>query len=173
MTSQWYDFYRDRLNNRYERYFMTRYSPFLDAIIATKASVILEAGCGIASVSKQLVKEGIRCYGFDNDSSMLALSKKNVPQGGFVQGDILSLDIGSNKTLTVTHGVLEHFKDEQIECILSRFPNSIHYVPLDKYTTPSFGDERLLSAEYWENNFKLKECFTFNDGYDLCFKSNY
>lgn len=32
---------------------------------------------------------------------------------------------------------------------------------------PSFGDERLLSPDYWLSNFKPQEHILFNDGHDL------
>ena len=51
-----------------------------------------------------------------------------------------------------------------------RYPNSIHYVPLDKYEVPSYGDERLLPYEFWLDMLKPKEWALFNDGHDLTFR---
>jgi hypothetical protein len=60
--------------------------------------------------------------------------------------------------IVVTHGVLEHFTDKNIHKILKRYSDagqkSVHYVPLDGYKTPSFGDERLLPYQYWIEQFK-------------------
>ena len=100
---------------------------------------------------------------------MVSLSKKNVPHGKFTQGDLLTGPVVTN--FTITHGVLEHFNDEQIQGVLERYPNSIHYVPLQGYSKQSFGDERLLPKEHWIETFKLKEYDTFNKGLDLYFRA--
>ena len=53
--------------------------------------------------------------------------------------------------------------------ICEMFPNSIHYVPLDKYEKPSFGDERLLPYKYWLDLVTPKCWMLFNDDHDLMF----
>lgn len=103
---------------------------------------------------------------------MVRLSQLNCKDTLFYYLDLLD-EKNSSDQFIVTHGVLEHFTDKQIESILIRYPNSIHYVPLDKYKKQSYGDERLLPKEYWKNRFMIKKSFTFNDGHDFCFESNY
>ncbi len=168
--SQWFGFYKDRVNSTYQSYFEKRYRPFLDTIANTHSNEILEGGCGIASVSKYFAKDGVKCSGFDLDNRMVRLARKNCPEGHFFYGDIMKLH---SRKLVITHGVLEHFDDEHIESILKRFPNSIHYVTLDKSSDTPYGDERLLPWKYWANQFDIKDIETFNNGHDLIFKSNY
>jgi hypothetical protein len=70
-----------------------------------------------------------------------------------------------------SHGVLEHFKDEQIKYIIRRQKQEaqrvIHYVPTNKYVKQSFGDERLMSAKEWIKRFSPTNFKTFNSGFDL------
>lgn len=163
----WNQFYRERINSTYQVYFEYRYFPFLNAALHKSSGTILDAGCGIGSVSKYLKKYRKDTLGFDNCPNMVELSKENVPQGKFIQGDLLTGPECTN--FAITHGVLEHFTDEEIKGVLERYPNSIHYVPLAGYEKPSFGDERLLPREYWVETFGLKEHETFNNGLDLYF----
>jgi len=170
---KWSDFYKNRVNSTYQIYFEERYKEFLHAIVKCKPDRIREIGCGIASISKYFSRYGLICQGVDKNYEMIKLAYKNCPKGTFMRMDILN-EKNKAKEFTISHGVLEHFTDEQIESVLKRFPNSIHYVPLNKYEGDgAFGDERLLPKEYWVERFKIKEEFTFNDGYDFCFKSNY
>lgn len=169
----WNDFYNKKVNSTYQIYFERRYKPFLDAIIASHPSEIIEGGCGIGSISKYFTRYGVNCTGFDLDSDMVRLANLNCPKARFYWDDLLSSPANIDKRFLVTHGVLEHLFNFEIESILNKYPNSIHYVPTDKYTTQTFGDERLLSREFWEDTFNIKEVNTFNQGYDLMFKSNY
>jgi len=165
--NNWHDFYAARVNSTYQDYFEEKYAPFLELITSRAPAVVFEAGCGIGSVSKCLLKHEIPCYGIDLCDDTASLANTNVGKDIFTQGDLFK---HSTYDLTVTHGVLEHFTDAEILRIASLYPNSIHYVPLDKYVTPSFGDERLLPAEYWRQLLKPSVFEVFNDGYDLMFK---
>jgi 2-polyprenyl-3-methyl-5-hydroxy-6-metoxy-1,4-benzoquinol methylase len=174
--NNWYEFYKKRINSPYQSYFEERYAPFLKILLSYKK--IKEEGIGIGSVSKALVKKGIFCYGTDEDRKVLNLCSLNNPDVTTYQENILSQNKMYQKgtDCIVTHGVLEHFSDEMIKIILNYYKSnlrktvkaSVHYVPLDKYSQPSFGDERLLPKEYWIDTFKPTAFFTFNDHHDLC-----
>lgn len=165
--NQWYDFYVKRVNSSYQDYFNKRYEPMISFIESFKPSSILEIGCGIGSISKALSKPGINLSGFDLCPKMVELANQNIGKDVFFQGN--ALDLKSSK-LSISHGVLEHFSDEHIIKICNNFPNSIHYVPLDKYEKPSFGDERLLSSDYWLNLVIPQIAIIFNNDHDLIFK---
>ena len=160
----WYQFYRNRINSTYQDYFEKRYEPFLDAINQLKNDKgIFELGCGIGSVSKAI---GGKFAGIDNDPMMVMLANQNTDDYNFYHGDILE-GVMDCSTLKVSHGVLEHFNDNDIQDICERYCHSIHYVPLDKYKTPSFGDERLLPYEYWLELTTPTSWLLFNDDHDL------
>lgn len=167
--NNWSQFYKDRVNSSYQDYFEKRYHLFLEFIKQQGISEIKEMGCGIGSVSKALTKQGYNCSGFDLCEKMVWLSKENEPSGNFYQGNIFDVIIPVD-VVGVSHGVLEHFSDEQIKRICEQNKGSVHYVPLDKYKTPSFGDERLLSYDYWIKLVNPTDFILFNDGHDFCFK---
>ncbi len=174
----WKEFYKNRINSSYQDYFNIRYKSFLDKIVEINPLHCLEEGCGIGSISKYLFNNKINSAGFDIDLDMVHISQANNEfNNNFYQDDILKpadLTIYRQSELQITHGVLEHFNDEDLLKIFSRYKKdnkqSIHYVPLDKYKVPSFGDERLLPYEYWIEISKCTEYQLFNDGYDLWFK---
>lgn len=162
----WYDFYESRINSNYQEYFEQRYKPFLDVIKQLKGSDgIFELGCGIGSVSKAI---GGKFEGIDLNLGMVMLANQNTNSDKFRQGDILTTTTELS-TLKVSHGVLEHLDDSSIRTVCELNPNSIHYVPLDKYKTPSFGDERLLPYEYWLELVCPITWMLFNDDHDLMF----
>lgn len=179
----WFEFYRSRIGcERYDKHFRHKYYEFLKLILDHSNGRIIEAGCGIGSVSKALMREGIKCSGFDLSSLMVAAANTNVGQELFTQGDMFSL---SSTEFVVTHGVLEHYSDEQIVDFLVNNPIGCHYVPTNSYDTPSFGDERLLPFNHWyelldkvldktfdtwgkHTNYRFE---LFNNGKDLAFVS--
>lgn len=166
MTNNWFNFYRSRINSGYQEYFNERYAPFLKVINDLKTDKgIFELGCGIGSVSKAI---GGQFWGIDLQIEMSQLANENTSTHNFFKGDIFSYEV-DDELLKVTHGVLEHFSDEDIMYLCQKHTNSVHYVPLDKYVTPSFGDERLLPFEHWVELVKPKYFEVFNDGHDLVF----
>lgn len=167
--NDWKGFYEKRINSSYQDYFEVKYRPMLNYIKRQNNPFIQEIGCGIGSVSKALIKEGFDCQGFDLCPSMVALANSNVGKEIFSEGDIFTKTLFAD-CIPISHGVLEHFTDEQILSITKRAKHSIHYVPLDKHITPSFGDERLLPYQYWLNLVKPQEYFLFNQDKDMCFK---
>lgn len=109
-----------------------------------------------------------------NNSLHIPNSIRDETKFTFLVEDILS----SGKTYTpnsfvVTHGVLEHFSTEDVRSIIEGYNGNdlvrghIHYVPTDKYTTPSFGDERLCSVEGWVDLVNPSRYIVDNCGKDL------
>lgn len=177
VKNNWKAFYEARINSEYQTYFNERYKVMIDLIKDFKPGFIKEEGIGIGSISKALKDTEIVCFGFDNSWDMLGLCQRNNPKIMVYEDCILNPKITFDRDesinqLIVTHGVLEHFSDKQIEDIsyrqrLYRPQNIVHYVPLDKYQTPSFGDERLLPYEHWLKLVKPKDYILFNDEHDL------
>lgn len=169
----WSEFYKDRVNTDYQKYFEKNYQPFLDAILAEKPEEIIDVGCGIGSVSKYLNTKDILCAGFDQDPEMLKLTLKNnkwiSEDFGYWVQDLFTIPNPIDDVLCITHGLLEHFNDDDIKKAIDIIPYSVHYVPLDKWSTQSFGDERLLPLDYWLELVKPEKHGLFNKGKDLWF----
>ena len=124
-------------------------------------------GCGTGVVGKYLIEDDYVYTSYrrtmimtDIDPMMLQLARINNSSKSewikFKQYDILGKSEVSEmldlESLVITHGVLEHFSEEQIKTIMSNLSNSydqIHYVPTDGYKTKSFGDENLWSVQKW------------------------
>lgn len=164
----WKNFYESRINSTYQDYFNDRYKVFIDLVNSLSGNEIMELGCGIGSVSKAVQRHGKSSFGFDISDDMVDLANRNLGDNRFFKGNIFNMEYPKD-ILKVSHGVLEHFSDNEIKEITRQCENSIHYVPLDKYKEPSFGDERLLSYEYWLKLVNPKAYILFNDGYDLAF----
>lgn len=185
--NKWSEYYLLRVNNEnYFQHFSQKYGINIYNCIKrfhksfSENTIIIEEGCGIGNITKYLINffpsnQYILC---DNDDEMLALAKQNLKNQincsniTFLQKDIFSTNTiafnPGDDVLIITHGVLEHFNNFWIGKILKNINvkqiSQLHYVPLDTYLTPSFGDERLLSKIHWETL-----CLTiFDDFEDVC-----
>jgi 2-polyprenyl-3-methyl-5-hydroxy-6-metoxy-1,4-benzoquinol methylase len=175
----WYNFYKTRVNSEeYLKYFKQRYKPMIDVIVGFVPSVICEEGVGIGSLAKSLSDLATvpLIYGFDNDPLMIELATLNLKETKskiiIYEDDIIKPKTMIYSSLVCTHGVLEHLSDEDIKIITDRYErrnikHRVHYVPTEKYGTPSFGDERLLPVHHWLNLVKPKDYIIFNEGHDL------
>ena len=162
----WSSFYVERVNNiNYINMFGNKYKKlidFIDACLDTNPNLIIkEEGCGIGNVSKShylFGKNKAKQYLLtDIDDKMLMLASKNlegIPNVILINENILDKCVYEKEVIVITHGVLEHFYDEDLLKIMSKYNNKNvkfhgHYVPLNGYSCPSFGDEILLSATDW------------------------
>lgn len=195
----WYDIYSERMNNNYFEHVRTKYAPFINQVLSTcnlvrhlgnnKMVQLVEIGAGAGNITRDCLRlrhhiDWFACV--DGDPKMLELCYKNLKQEGSLKKmgvDILCGDLLED-TWTLyfpakmprvihSHGVLEHFTDAQISRIITNCDNlameQVHYIPSDKYEKPSRGDERLLSASYWERYGLVT---SFNDGKDLILMRN-
>lgn len=163
--------------------------------------VLKEEGCGIGTISLAIsdtedkligsfglknssdIKEVSKVVLSDINTSMLKLCYKNtnpIFSGSYLgkvpffytKENICDPKFFESRTLVVTHGVLEHFSDENIVKIISTYDDDnvlfqAHYVPTDKYEKQSFGDERLLPVETWITLVNPDYYVLDNDGTDL------
>lgn len=180
--NNWKGFYQSRVNSTYQDYFNKRYKDMVDLIHylikRERIDTIIEEGVGIGSLHNAVkqVNNYNKYYGFDNSNEMLELCKQNCDAELVLFEDCIIkpfYNAEQHSDMVLTHGVLEHFEDDVIVEIIKRHKNlgliGVHYVPLDGYETPSFGDERLLSKEYWQDLLGFEEHITMNEGKDLVF----
>ena len=170
----WIDIYKDRLNNQYYEYFKKQYAPFLEQLRKYETFQNHEIGCGMGNSTRYLnsVINNNQYFCYDLCPEMLGLAMRNIESTNVFFNN---MDLREFKThsafpnLIHSHGVLEHFSDNEILDILNNNGSDIHvhYVPSDKWITPSRGDERLLSKEYWQDTFQPTKVIEFNEGKDL------
>jgi len=158
-VNNWYNFYYERMNDRYRDHIASRYWDFIDYIIENSrgAEKIHEAGCGAANISRIVSKfTNAKLVLTDKCPQMLNLAKQNMKETEGYETALVNLlnDTCPDSDVVYSHGVLEHFDDEQIRTIVENQLKSaktvIHYVPSAKYSSPSFGDERLMTVDKWK-----------------------
>lgn len=190
--SQWTEFYRGRMGQGYQDYATKRYMPFIQRLVQEAECVethikrgvtFREEGAGIGTITAILQRYALNHlhdWGFlmiDKDKGMAALATENT---GIVcqVGDILTRKPDNSfhwvcgTDIIHSHGVLEHFEDEEIKSIINDQRHMsqhcvVAYVPTNGYKEPSFGDERLLPYEHWVKTFHPDTWELFNGGKDL------
>ena len=154
---------------------MTQYKPFFNylnsAIASSSESVIVEEGSGTGLVSSLIPREDKQLILVDNNVDMLRLSDRNVT-GKNVKRVLCDLTrFSHNGGLVHSHGVLEHLSPGDIQQVIRRqkqcYSRVIHYVPSNRYTYKSFGNELLLSKQQWVKLVHPDKVIEFNNGYDL------
>ncbi len=123
---------------------------------------ILEAGCGTGVISIYLSNLNLNVTSIDVDDEMLDISKKfikftkNPPK--FEKKNLFNLDYKKdNFDITFSHGVLEHFSDEDIITIVNNelkiSKNVLISIPSDYYKEKDrmYGNERFMSVRKWES----------------------
>lgn len=126
-----------------------------------KGGRILEAGCGLAFLSKLLSDAGYDVTAGDIDGDVLAAAKKtglSAPSMNYVEADLFHLadgHAGRDYDAIIHSGVLEHFSDEDIVRAFEQQKQItrklIFKIPNIRTTmTPAhFGNERFLSDAKW------------------------
>lgn len=183
--NSWPDFYRGRDPDRYLRYARARYAPFLAIVQALVApgDTVIELGCGMGTISRALYDNGTPAKQFvlvDREPEMIGMAAYNTR---YFHEDKIRLynadarSIADNPLhcfaydVAHSHGVLEHFGDEDIRTIIAGQKRlgvraAVHYVPGERYSAPSFGDERLMTPEQWRDICAPDAIVQFNDGFD-------
>lgn len=99
------------------------------------------------------------------------MNMKGMASVNFKQQSILGVEAKEKVDIIYSHGVLEHFPNHCIRDILKRQRKCagkvVHYVPTNGYKTQSFGDERLMSFEWWVCMWKPIRHILFNNDKDL------
>ena len=132
---------------------------------ANNGKPIIECGSGTGITTSYLSSLGYECYGIDLDQNLVYLSQQlssiispqNKPH--FFIGDINKIPF-DDKFFSVSHshGVLEHFNDDQIITILNeqlRVADKVIFSVPSTYFNANmtdghvFGDERYLTNKEW------------------------
>lgn len=166
------------MNPRYRAWVASRYAPLFQAVAdaTNPGGFVVEAGAGAgftACALRPYLTHTTSLLLLEKDPEMVDLCAEQVlplDRTMVVQSDILRDPLVPADCI-YAHGVLEHYDDRTINRMVSRqrqhAPAVVHYVPTDRYDSPSFGDERLMSPAAWQRIAKPTRMVEFNDGYDL------
>lgn len=172
----WAEYYQNRINPEYRAYFRKRYKPFVDRVrdMLKPHDTVVELGAGAANTTYWVygTQPHLKHVLIDKDEEMLDLAQENIaPYLAHAVCEDVTKGRHTRADVVHSHGLLEHMSDSEIRrtvgAYLRPFTPQIHYVPSNKYTTPSFGDERLMSVANWRQICAPDEIVEFNDGYDL------
>lgn len=180
--SKWFEFYKEKAFDPIKRLnFLDKYQVYLKMLDKNQGTINAEWGCGTGLVSlaiSHMFPEALNVL-LDNDSRVMGIAKVNFYRFGakkkplFLEHDIRNPLAGEYR-LSHSHGVLEHFSKKDCSKIIKNMRDVSHkvicYVPTDRYTHKSFGDERLMSPSKWKKLFNPTEMIEFNDGKDLILK---
>lgn len=184
--SAWSDFYTPKMNPESVKKFRAKYWEFIAELMLAgvnlkRPGTFAEFGCGTGIVTKflySMLPDGKHLL-IDNCPEMIALAESNLPPLNypnvvFSRNDIRELGLAECRYDVIhSHGVLEHFSDEDIVKIVKnmrdRSSRVFAYVPSNKYEDDDHGGKiptRLLSGTEWA---KLTGCQVteFNEGFDL------
>lgn len=174
--SAWASFYEGREGEGYLAYAKERYKPFIGAINQRilPGDMVLEIGCGTGTITKALHDTrrlmAVSYWASDIDPQMVKISHKRfelTPCAAF-HLDAVNPRTDVEPNVVHSHGMLEHFDDDTIRQVIHNFRHArvqVHYVP-GLYDEPTFGAERLLSVEQWEDICAPDQIIKFNDGLD-------
>ena len=141
---------------------------------------ILEVGTGTGAIGALLTKYGYVVTGIDVDEEMLKIARESFSLFGASDKvfcmdaeDIVEKFGKDSFDCVITHGMLEHYQDEEIISHLKKqlevAPYAICVVPMKSmssyYRSRGLGDERYLPTRYWRKllskNFNVKKVFGF------------
>lgn len=164
----WAEIYNKEIakTDGYRKYLFSKLQekkPLLKCVIkyTKRSGRILEAGCGTGALSICLSKRGFRVTATDIDEKMLKIAKeinKYSPNKVILKKcNLFKLNYPLNFfDVVFSHGVLEHFPDEDIISLLNIelkiAKTVIISVPSNYFREKDkmFGNERFLSRRKWE-----------------------
>jgi SAM-dependent methyltransferase len=136
---------------------------------------VLEVGAGTGVLAWPLAQGGIKVVSLDNDTEVLWMAGINCAVLGadieLREGDAFHLPFEADSfELAYSHGLLEHFSDEQIHQLLAEqfrvAPVVMACVPLEGCKGIAFGNERWMSVKGWEDiigEYSATNVFTYMD----------
>lgn len=175
--SAWKTFYAGREGHSYREYVRERYAPFIHAIASrlNTRDLVMELGTGTGTITSLLAApswEQRRCAATDVDPEMIQVAKQRMKDLGLdvsvYREDALDETSRTLADVVHSHGMLEHFSDDDIRSIIDKYKCArvqVHYVP-GMYGEPTFGDERLMPVQAWWDIAKPDQIITFNGGLD-------
>jgi SAM-dependent methyltransferase len=147
---------------------------------------VLEIGCGSGNLAGKFIENGFRYCGLDLSDEMLAIAKKNYPQGKFVRADVRNLNLKDKFQSAVITGrtisyllsnkdvhdsfvsINKHLKSKGILCF--DFIDANRFIPQIKegekvVHLASFQGKDFLRESFWKINFQQSWSFDWRSVY--------
>ena len=121
---------------------------------------VLEVGAGSGVMGWPLAQAGVLVTSLDNDKEVLRMAEINCRTLGanieLVYGDAFKIPFDADSfALAYTEGLLEHYSDAEIHALLAEqfrvAPIVVAAVPMKGVEGITYGNERWLTYEEWEN----------------------
>lgn len=164
----WEDFYSYNVSREFLLENACVHRTLIQEVLKEKPTRVLEVGIGTGTMSIIFSLFGVRSIGIDNNKSIIEKAEETKKMFNadvmFKEADATSLPFDNNYfDVVFSQGFFEHFDDKKIIELLKeqlRVGKSVVFsVPNNFYSQQDFGDERLLSKEYWDlllkNNFNV------------------
>ena len=180
-SRKWSDMYNKPADNQKYLENISIHNDFLAEISKTNPKNILEIGCGSATLSIFLNKQGIEVTAVDKDSDIIKTAGQAVGNHGaeinFKLADAFNLPFSDKIFDAVfSQGVMEHFKDNEIASLIKeqlRVSKKVFFsVPNKYYNHKDFGNERLLHSKEWERILAEFDIFLSKNYYTIRLKRN-
>lgn len=167
---KWVDFYGDPVEYSFFISELYSHTKLILSVIEERPTTILEVGVGSGKFSIFFSWLGVKVTGIDNNKKIVrtaTLNNRKLNGTAFFHvADAYSLPYKANTfDCAFSHGFFEHFNDDAIVALLQeqlRVAKTVIFtVPNNYYRHLDLGNERLLSAERWDNllrrgGFKFK-----------------
>lgn len=126
-----------------------------------KPSSILDAGCGSGLNSRILSEAGHTVTGFDFSESMIALAKKNCPNGTFSVSTLQDFKIPNTFDGLCLSFIIVHLTDKEVTALFDKFfpsvnPGGYLYVSFMTGKTPGYETTSFSDSEIFFN-YLVKE----------------
>lgn len=157
----WSDFYRGATGNRLVlEGNILEHAPLVLSVAkyVKPGDSVLEIGSGTGVLGWPLAQAGIKVVSVDNDPGVLKECSVNAKLVGaditYIEADGFCLPFSYKEfKVSFSLGLLEHFSDDDICRLVQEHKrvadNVVVGVPLKGNRSPSFGNERYLTAEEW------------------------
>lgn len=144
IAEQWHS------NDRGQAY-LNRVLGYVDLVLAglPPGARVLDLGCGTGQpIAKHIVKRGFRVVGVDQSAKMLEIARKGIPEGEFVQGDMIAVALEQGFAGAVAWDSIFHLQREHHSAIYCKLAKALAPGARILLSVGGSGAERITSEMF-------------------------
>ncbi len=122
-TNEWLKFAEENQNHKISS--DENLVSIIDILKNKNMKTILDIGCGVGLYSHFWIEKGFDYTGIDQIYFAIKIAKDKNPDGDFICGDFLNLNIVKNFDVVFTHTVLQHVHKNHKDVFLNKIVNVI------------------------------------------------